>query len=58
LNHANRGELWAEYGITADRVVALNSYIADGSPSLWTAARTLLDDAIAQGWLEAEADHE
>ena len=56
LNHANRGELWAEYGITADRVVALNSYIADGSPSLWTAARTLLEDAIAQGWLGPAAD--
>jgi putative hydrolase of HD superfamily len=56
LNHANRGELWAEYGITADRVVAMNSYIADGSPDLWTAARALLDDAIAKGWLEGEAN--
>jgi len=51
LNHANRGELWAEYGITADRVFAANRYIADGSPDLWTAARALLDDAIAKGWL-------
>jgi len=52
LNHANRGELWADYGITADRVFALNGHIADGSPDLWIAARSLLDDAIAQGWLE------
>jgi len=56
LNHANRGELWAEYGITADRVFAANRYIADGSPDLWAAARTLLDDAIAKGWLEDAAD--
>ena len=48
LNHANRGELWAEYGITAERVVALNDYIAEGAPDLWTAARTLLEDAIDQ----------
>ena len=51
LNHANRGELWAEYGITADRVVAYNAHIADGSPDLWTAARALRDDAIDQDWL-------
>lgn len=56
LNHANRGELWAEYGITADRVVARNRYIADGAPDLWTVARTLLDDAIARGWLERDAN--
>ena len=54
LNHANQGELWAEYGITADRVFALNGYIADGSPDLWTAARALLDDAITRGWLATE----
>jgi putative hydrolases of HD superfamily len=52
LNHANRGELWAEYGITADRVFARNRYIADGSPDLWNAARALLDDARAKGWLQ------
>jgi putative hydrolase of HD superfamily len=51
LNHANRGELWAEYGITADRVLAYNAHIADGSPDLWTAARAVLDDAIGKGWL-------
>jgi hypothetical protein len=52
LNQANRGELWAEYGITADRVFAINGYIAEGAPDLWTAARTLLEDAIDRGWLE------
>ena len=36
-------------GITS--VEAANRYIADGSPDLWTAARALLDDAIAKGWL-------
>lgn len=50
LNHANRGELWAEYGITAERVLAYNAHIADGSTDLWAAARAVLDDAIAKGW--------
>jgi putative hydrolases of HD superfamily len=51
LNHANRGELWAEYGITSERVVAYNAHIADGSTDLWTAARTVIDDAVANGWI-------
>jgi putative hydrolase of HD superfamily len=51
LNHANRGEPWARHGITADRVRARNAHIAEGSPDLWTAAREIIDDAVAQGWL-------
>jgi len=50
LNHANRGELWADLGITADRVRAYNAHIADGAPDLWAAAQTLIDDAVANGW--------
>ena len=50
LNHANRGELWADYGITADRVRAYNAHIADGAPDLWAAAQTLIADAAANGW--------
>jgi len=50
LNHANRGELWADYGITAERVVAYNGHIADGSEELCSVARALIDDATAQGW--------
>jgi putative hydrolase of HD superfamily len=51
LNHANHGELWAEYGITAGRVLAYNAHIADGSPDLWDAAHTLITDAVANGWI-------
>jgi 5'-deoxynucleotidase YfbR-like HD superfamily hydrolase len=51
LNHANRGELWAEHGIAAARVLAYNAHIADGSPDLWAAARAIVDDATAKGWL-------
>ncbi len=51
MNHANRGELWAQYGITSERVIAYNAHIADGSAALWTAARTVIDDAVANGWI-------
>ena len=50
LNHANRGELWADYGITAERVRAYNAHIADGAPDLWAAAQALIDDAAANEW--------
>ena len=50
LNHANHGELWAEYGITADRVYSLNATIEAGSPDLWGVARAILDDADEKGW--------
>jgi len=50
-NHANRGDVWAEYGVTAERAVTTNAHIADGAPDLWTAARTLIDDALDHGWI-------
>jgi putative hydrolase of HD superfamily len=52
LNHANHGELWQEYGLTSERVLGMNARIEAGAPDLWTAARTLLLDAIDNGWLE------
>ena len=51
LNHANRGNVWAEHGITAERVRAYNAHIAAGAPDLWTAARTLIDDAVGREWI-------
>jgi putative hydrolases of HD superfamily len=51
LNHANHGQLWTENEISADRALAYNAHIADGSEALWQAARAVLDDAVEQGWL-------
>ena len=50
LNHANHGELWSDYGITAERVTEYNAHIGDGSEALWGAARAVIDDAAANGW--------
>ena len=50
MNHANRGELWADYGIRSERVVAYDAHIADGSPDLRAAAGALVDDEVAPRW--------
>jgi putative hydrolase of HD superfamily len=51
LNHATDGETWAAHGVTADRVRARNSVIAQGSAGLWAAALARINDAVAQGWI-------
>jgi len=51
LNHATEGRSWREHGITADRVRALNQRIELGSPALWKAARAIIDESVANGYL-------
>ena len=51
LNHTNRGKVWAEHGVTGERVREYNAHIAAGAPDLWTAARTLIDDAVRNEWI-------
>jgi putative hydrolase of HD superfamily len=45
------GRSWREHGITADRVIARNSRISDGSEALWKYARSLIEDAVSHGHL-------
>jgi putative hydrolases of HD superfamily len=52
LNHASRGKAWKEHGITAGRIREINSRIAQGSPALWEEVSRLIDDAVADGFLE------
>ncbi|HEX2851303.1 MAG TPA: HD domain-containing protein [Acidimicrobiales bacterium] len=57
LNLATRGRAWKEHGMTADRVVAVNEKIGDGSRALWDYVRELLEDAVERGYLDpAPAD--
>jgi putative hydrolase of HD superfamily len=53
LNLTTEGRSWREHGIGADRVLALNARIADGSRALWDHVRTLIEDAVAKGHLPA-----
>jgi len=51
-NYHTQGRSWKEHGITADRVLARNACMAEGSASLWDLAQALLDDAVAKGFLK------
>ena len=51
LNCLTEGAAWRAHGVTADRVVARNRHIAEGSVTLWTYASRMLDEAIAAGHL-------
>jgi putative hydrolases of HD superfamily len=50
-NCRTQGAAWQAHGITADRVLARNRHIADGSPALWEFARRMITNAIAQAHL-------
>ena len=52
LNHAAGGGAWQEHGITSDRVLKRNAPIGTSASSLWDAARELIADAVAKGYLE------
>jgi putative hydrolase of HD superfamily len=50
-NYYTRGKSWSEHGVTADRVLERNACIAEGSAKLWECAQSLLQDAVAKGYL-------
>lgn len=50
-NYHTGGGGWKRHGISAERVRARNSPIADGAPALWEYARALIDDAVARGFI-------
>jgi putative hydrolase of HD superfamily len=50
------GRSWREHGITADRVIARNSRMREGSEALWAYARSLIEDAVAEGHLAPPPD--
>jgi putative hydrolase of HD superfamily len=52
MNRAVDGRTWRDHGITAEQVFAVNSRIGDGSPTLWSFARSVLDAALGDGVLE------
>ena len=51
LNHAVGGGTWTDYDVDENRERGLTKRIAEGSPSLWSVAETVLADAIEKGWL-------
>jgi putative hydrolase of HD superfamily len=53
-NLANKGEIWQTHGVTRPDVDKRMAPIAAGSTALWGVAESLMDDAVAQGYLAAE----
>jgi putative hydrolases of HD superfamily len=52
MNRAVEARTWHEHGITAGQVFAVNSRIGEGSTTLWSFARAVLEAAEADGLLE------
>jgi carbamoyl-phosphate synthase large subunit len=55
-NYRTQGKAWQEHGITADRVLARNRSMAEGSPALWQYAQQFVADAVAKGYLAPPAE--
>jgi putative hydrolase of HD superfamily len=51
LNCVTHGESWRRHGVTHGDVIARNTPIADGSSTLWTYIRGLVDEAVRDGHL-------
>jgi putative hydrolase of HD superfamily len=49
LNCHTGGAAWKRHGITADRVIARNSAIAEGSAALWQEALRMIQGAVESG---------
>ncbi len=55
LNCATEGAAWKRHGITADRVIARNAAIADGSVEVWEEALRRINEAVGAGHLAPAA---
>jgi len=52
LNHAVGGGTWTDYDVDEARERALTCRIAEGAPTLWSAAEAVIKDAVDRGWLK------
>jgi putative hydrolase of HD superfamily len=50
-NYHTQGRSWQEHGISAERVLERNIEISDGSAVLWEWTQTLIERAVAEGFL-------
>jgi putative hydrolase of HD superfamily len=52
LNCHTEGAAWRRHGVTRDRVIARNAYIAAGSATLWDYAERMIAETVAAGHLQ------
>lgn len=51
LNFHNEGQSWRENGISAERVLARNAVVGNGSKELWQYAERMIRQAVERGYL-------
>jgi putative hydrolase of HD superfamily len=51
LNCSTEGSAWRRHGVTADRVIARNAHIAQGSADLWDNVSAMIGRAVEKGHL-------
>jgi putative hydrolase of HD superfamily len=51
-NYHTDGHAWRSHGVRYAAVIERNKHIAAGAPRLWDYVKSLIDDAVAKGWLE------
>jgi len=53
LNVATDGRAWRAHGVSADKVLARNAVIAEGSQALWDYAQNMIEGAVSRGVIPA-----
>jgi putative hydrolases of HD superfamily len=53
-NHFDQGYAWKRHDVSAERGLAVNRHIEEGSETLWAFARSLIEQSIAAGHLRPE----
>ncbi|MGA9141183.1 MAG: HD domain-containing protein [Methanocella sp.] len=51
-NYYTEGMAWREHGVTADKVLAINSRIGLASPELWDKVQEIVRDCVEKGYLK------
>lgn len=52
LNYHNQGQSWIENKVTATQAIQVNQKIEKGSQVLWDKAKSLIEEAVENGWLK------
>lgn len=54
LNYKTEGYTWKKFGIKSSKVVEINEHVKEGSTELWKYIMELIEDCIAEGYLERD----
>ena len=52
-NFLTEGRAWKKHSIRKSQVVDRNRHIAEGSPQIWEYAKSIIDESVEKGYLDA-----